>query len=224
MMILRSTPPSPFGRKVNIAASVLGLSAEITDRDSRHQRSGRYGAAAKSARKNSGAGDRGRHRALRFARDPGISRSSRRRRKNHSARAERALCRAAPAGAGRRHDRRADPADLRGAAGGRPSITCRNGSITRPTRSSAGSPRSRPIRRRSVRFPMSDISRSPAFSATATCVFRAPGATIIRSSPPGSISFAAQVPAFGADENRGVASLQLTSARRRIHFPRFGGR
>jgi glutathione S-transferase len=29
MMILRSTPPSPFGRKVNIAASVLGLSAEI---------------------------------------------------------------------------------------------------------------------------------------------------------------------------------------------------
>ena len=29
-MILRSSPPSPFGRKVNIAASVLGLSAEIT--------------------------------------------------------------------------------------------------------------------------------------------------------------------------------------------------
>jgi glutathione S-transferase len=29
MMILRSTPPSPFGRKVNIAASVLGLSREI---------------------------------------------------------------------------------------------------------------------------------------------------------------------------------------------------
>jgi glutathione S-transferase len=29
MMILRSSPPSPFGRKVNIAASVLGLSAEI---------------------------------------------------------------------------------------------------------------------------------------------------------------------------------------------------
>lgn len=28
-MILRSVPPSPFGRKVNIAASVLGLSAEI---------------------------------------------------------------------------------------------------------------------------------------------------------------------------------------------------
>jgi glutathione S-transferase len=29
MMILRLTPPSPFGRKVNIAASVLGLLAEI---------------------------------------------------------------------------------------------------------------------------------------------------------------------------------------------------
>ena len=29
MMILRLTPPSPFGRKVSIAASVLGLSAEI---------------------------------------------------------------------------------------------------------------------------------------------------------------------------------------------------
>jgi glutathione S-transferase len=29
MMILRSTPPSPFGRKVNLAASVLGLSGDI---------------------------------------------------------------------------------------------------------------------------------------------------------------------------------------------------
>src|SRR3954464_15473657 len=29
MMILRSSPPSPFGRKVNIAASVLGLAGEI---------------------------------------------------------------------------------------------------------------------------------------------------------------------------------------------------
>jgi glutathione S-transferase len=29
MMILRSTPPSPFGRKVNIAASVLGLTGQI---------------------------------------------------------------------------------------------------------------------------------------------------------------------------------------------------
>ena len=29
MMILRSTPPSPFGRKVNLAVSILGLSAEI---------------------------------------------------------------------------------------------------------------------------------------------------------------------------------------------------
>ena len=29
MMILRSTPPSPFGRKVNLAASVLGFSGDI---------------------------------------------------------------------------------------------------------------------------------------------------------------------------------------------------
>jgi len=29
MMILRSTPPSPFGRKVKLAASVLGLAGEI---------------------------------------------------------------------------------------------------------------------------------------------------------------------------------------------------
>jgi glutathione S-transferase len=29
MMILRSTPPSPFGRKVNLAAAVLGLTGEI---------------------------------------------------------------------------------------------------------------------------------------------------------------------------------------------------
>jgi glutathione S-transferase len=30
MMILRSSPPSPFGRKAMIAASVLGLSSELT--------------------------------------------------------------------------------------------------------------------------------------------------------------------------------------------------
>jgi glutathione S-transferase len=29
MMILRSTPPSPFGRKVNIAAGILGLTGDI---------------------------------------------------------------------------------------------------------------------------------------------------------------------------------------------------
>ena len=29
MMILRSTPPSPFGRKVRLAASVLGISGDI---------------------------------------------------------------------------------------------------------------------------------------------------------------------------------------------------
>ena len=29
MMILRSTPPSPFGRKVKLAASILGLSGDI---------------------------------------------------------------------------------------------------------------------------------------------------------------------------------------------------
>jgi glutathione S-transferase len=30
MMILRTSPPSPFGRKVLLAASVLGLSPDIT--------------------------------------------------------------------------------------------------------------------------------------------------------------------------------------------------
>ena len=30
MMILRTSPPSPFGRKVIIAASVLGLAGDIT--------------------------------------------------------------------------------------------------------------------------------------------------------------------------------------------------
>src|SRR6266550_2988364 len=30
MMILRSSPPSPFGRKVKIAAALLGLDKEIT--------------------------------------------------------------------------------------------------------------------------------------------------------------------------------------------------
>jgi glutathione S-transferase len=30
MMILRTTPPSPFGRKINLAASLLGLAGDIT--------------------------------------------------------------------------------------------------------------------------------------------------------------------------------------------------
>src|SRR5689334_24581815 len=30
MMILRSSPPSPFGRKVKLAAAILGLDKEIT--------------------------------------------------------------------------------------------------------------------------------------------------------------------------------------------------
>src|ERR1700741_1203322 len=45
MMILRSTPPSPFGRKVKLAVSVLGLSGEVKveaadtndDKDSRRR-------------------------------------------------------------------------------------------------------------------------------------------------------------------------------------------
>jgi glutathione S-transferase len=51
MMILRSSPPSPFGRKVEIAASVAGLTKEI-DVVARHGRSERNPAAAESARQD----------------------------------------------------------------------------------------------------------------------------------------------------------------------------
>ena len=37
MMILRSSPPSPFGRKVQLAASVLGLDQRDQDREGRHR-------------------------------------------------------------------------------------------------------------------------------------------------------------------------------------------
>ena len=42
MMILRSSPASPFARKVRIAASLLGLADKIEVRDGRPQRPRRH--------------------------------------------------------------------------------------------------------------------------------------------------------------------------------------
>ena len=61
MMILRSSPSSPFGRKVRIAASVLGLDGDITIEPADTTQSGRHRPPAKPARQDSGARPRRRH-------------------------------------------------------------------------------------------------------------------------------------------------------------------
>ena len=84
MMILRSTPPSPFGRKVKLAASVLGLSGEIKvepadtndDNDSLRQQNP-VGKIPVLVLEDGST-------LLRLARDPRIPRSPRRRRQDHS--------------------------------------------------------------------------------------------------------------------------------------------
>ena len=180
-MILRSAPPSPFGRKVKIAASVLGLSDRIEIVAGRYQQRVGRAAHAEPARKNSDAGSRRRTDAVRFARDPGLSRSSRRRRPHHPARAGCALRGAADAGAVRRHPGCIDPAGLRGAlpAGSRSVIS--HGSTIRPARLRARLRRWKPNRRRSTRSRMSDRSRWPAHSAIRICVSPVPGASHTRS-------------------------------------------
>ncbi len=186
MMILRSSPASPFVRKVRIAAAILGLESEITHRECRYIEPGRHHSSAESARQDSVAADRGRQRALRLAGDHGLPRSSRRRRPD---RAEGSGCAhrgAAAAGAGRRHPGCVDPHGLRGAAGGRPKSTRRNGSIIRPARSRVPWRRSKQNPRRSIHRRMSDRSRSPARSAIATSALAMPGARTIRGSSPGS--------------------------------------
>ena len=131
-----------------------------------------------------------------FARDRGISRPPRRRRQDHPARAQGALCCAAPAGAGRRHDRCANPAGLRGPLS--PAGTSRQEMDRLSGRQDQARPRPRwrPIRRRSIRSRTSARSRSPAFSATAICASPATGGRRIRSWSRGSTASPRKVPAF----------------------------
>ena len=80
MLTLRTSPASPFGRKVRIAAALLGLEARIADRRRRHQRSRQFAAPAESARQDPDADRRGRRSDLRQPRHPRVSRRPRRRR------------------------------------------------------------------------------------------------------------------------------------------------
>ena len=219
MMILRSTPPSPFGRKVKLAASVLGLSGEIKVEPADPND------ATDSLRQQNPLG-----KIPTLVLEDGSTLFDSRvilEYLDHRAgggkiipqRAQGALCRAAAAGAGRRHDRRADPAGLRRPLPAAGASRARNGSTTRPTRSSAGSPRSKPIRRRSTRSPMSARSRSPASSATAICASPATGAPAIRSSSAWLDRFAAQGAGLRRDQGRGIAEHGSS----RVHLHRIGG-
>ena len=112
-MILRSTPPSPFARKVNIAASVLGLTGQISIE------AADLSSATDSVRRQNPLG-----KIPTLVLEDGSTLFDSRvilEYLDHRAgggkiipqRAEGAVCRAAPAGARRRHDRRADPDRLR---------------------------------------------------------------------------------------------------------------
>ena len=115
MMILRSSPSSPFGRKVRIAVSLLGFDGDVKIEPADTTDVNDSVRAAKSARQNSGADRRGRRRLLRFPGDPRLSRRPRGRRQDRAARGEGAACGASPAGAVRRHSRCVDPDHLRNA-------------------------------------------------------------------------------------------------------------
>ena len=186
MMILRSSPASPFVRKVRIAASVLGLADKIEVRETD------LNSPADSIRVQNPVGkipalilDDG-EALLRLARDPRISRSSRRRRPHHSARAEGALRGAAAAGAVRRHSRCQPAAGLRRPLpAGRDEGAKLGRSPGRQSRTRLGRAGSRAPGARSRR-PMSARSRSPACSAIAICASAAVGVKIIRAWSPGS--------------------------------------
>ena len=197
-MILRSTPASPFARKVLIAMSVLGLADKIDVRETDLNDPGRFDPRAESARENSGAGARRRHRLLRLARDPGSSRSPRRRRPHHSARADGALRGAAAAGAVRRHPRCRRCCRSTRTATGPPTRKCKPGSIARPTRSRAAWRRWRPRRRRST--PVPDVGQIALACVLGYCDLRFGGNW--RKDHPRLVAwhdkFAAQVPAFAA--------------------------
>ena len=187
-MILRSAPPSPFGRKVKIAASVLGLSdrIEIVPADTNSE--------SDALRAQNPLG-----KIPTLVLDDGQTLFDSRvilEYLDHLAgggriipqRAEARFAALADAGAMRRHPGCIDPAGLRGAlpAGSR-SVTS-HGSTIRPARSRARLPCSRPNRKRSIRSRMSDRSRWPAHSDIRICVSPVHGARTIRSWWRGSIA------------------------------------
>ena len=113
MLILRSSPASPFGRKVKIAAALLGLSdkievvaADTNDPNEPLRRQNPLGKIPTLVLENG-------EDALRFARHRRISRSPRRRRQDHPRR-RRAVRGVAAAGARGRHHGCGAAAGLRG--------------------------------------------------------------------------------------------------------------
>ena len=196
MMILRSSPPSPFGRKVKLALGILGLEKEVTiekadptdANDSIRQQNPLGKIPALIIEDGTVLYD-----------SPVILEYL-----DHRAGggkiipqdAERALRGADPAGAVRRHSRCLHPAGLRRPLAAARDGTCRSGSTTRPARSSARSTCSKPRRPRSTRSRMSGRSRSPARSAIRTCASRANGARDYPKLVKWLDAFAAQVPAF----------------------------
>ena len=181
MMILRSSPPSPFGRKVKLALGILGLENEVTiekadptDANDTIRQQNPIGKIPALITEDGMV-------IYDFAGDPRISRSARRRRQDHSEGAEGAHRRADAGSAVRRHSRcllllvyegRWRPAEMH---------------VKKWTDYQAGQGEAR-VRRaggraasRSIPFRTWGRSRSPARSAIRTCASAANGAAIIPS-------------------------------------------
>ena len=197
MMILRTSAPSPYGRKIKIAASLLNLDKDIK------VETADTNDPADTLRIQNPLGKipilvlAGRPHLVRFARDHGISRSSGRRRPHHSRRARRPLSRAAPAGARRRHPRCIAPAGLRDTLPPGGPARAQMDRLSDREGQARLSMCSKRIRRRSTPCRMSDRSRSPARSAIRICASRACGGSPIRNWSPGSTISRARVPSFG---------------------------
>ena len=183
MMILRSSPASPFGRKVRIAISLLGFGdqtkvepADPTDSSDSLRRQNPLGKIPVLIDQD-GAAYYDSRVILDFLdeRAGGGKIVPREPRQRLAALRLQALC-----------DGILDASILpfTKAVGARASITNKNGLIIRPAKSLADSPLSNPLRRPSTQrrrpCPMSDRSRLPALSATAISVSAKTGVASIR--------------------------------------------
>ena len=196
MMILRSSPPSPFGRKVKLALGILGLENDVTIEkadptdasDSLRQQNPLGKIPALIIEDGTVLYDSPVILEYLDQRAGGDKIIPKRRERAHQG--------ADPAGAVRRHPGCRHSSRLR-----RPLAPGREAraEVDRPPDRQGDSARSmcsKQIRRRSPRCPTSGRSRSPARSATATCVSAASGASSIRSWWQWLDAFAAKVPAF----------------------------
>ncbi len=196
MLTLRSSPASPFGRKVKIAASLLDLidrievvEADTSNPDDSLRQQNPLGKIPTLVLENGETLYDSRV-ILEYLDDLAGGGHI------YPSGWDRFAALASAGARGRHHGCGVDPG-LRDHAGARKKSASRNGSITTPARSRAGSIMPRPISARRRRPSMWVTSRRPARSAISICGWAGAGARRIRGSSPGCADFEARVPMFG---------------------------